>query len=162
MVTARGEEAAERHEAVLVPSGAAIEVLAGFYEGLTVAVDRESVAALTDAQRGGLYWAVYRREGDGGLSPLAPEAVGPPEEVARAIPREAMLIGDGLARYAETFAGRPQADATLWPPRAGTLARLGWAMHLRGEHIAADRLEPLYVRRPAPEEVLERRKRGGR
>ena len=41
MVTARGEEAAERHEAVLVPSGAAIEVLAGFYEGLTVPVDRE-------------------------------------------------------------------------------------------------------------------------
>ena len=41
MVTAGGAEAAEHEEAVLVPSGATVEVLAGFYEGLVVPVDRE-------------------------------------------------------------------------------------------------------------------------
>ena len=41
MVSAGGAEAAEHKEAVLVPSGATVEVLAGFYEGLVVPVDRE-------------------------------------------------------------------------------------------------------------------------
>jgi len=120
------------------------------------------VAAVTDAQRGGLYWAVYRRDDRGDLSATAPEAVGPPETVVRSLPAEAVLVGDALGRYPQVFAGRPQTDPSLWTPRASVLAQLGWAMHLRGEHTAADRLEPLYVRRPAPEEVAERRKRGGR
>jgi pSer/pThr/pTyr-binding forkhead associated (FHA) protein len=41
MEIAGGGEAADGKEAVLVPSGAAVEVLAGFYEGLAVPVDRE-------------------------------------------------------------------------------------------------------------------------
>ncbi len=41
MVNTSGEEAALRSEAVLVPSGASVEVLAGFYEGLELPVDRE-------------------------------------------------------------------------------------------------------------------------
>jgi len=124
--------------------------------------EARQVAALTDAQRGGVYWAAYRRDDRGDLVPTAPEAVGPPETVVGSLRADAVLIGDALGRYPQVFTGRPQADPSLWAPRASVLAQLGWAMHLRDEHTAADRLEPLYVRRPAPEEVLERRKRGGR
>jgi tRNA threonylcarbamoyladenosine biosynthesis protein TsaB len=124
--------------------------------------DALRVAAVTDAQRGGVYWAVYGRAKGGSLERERAEAVGPPEEVVRAAPAGALATGDGLERYAELFAGRPQADRRQWAPRARTVAALGWAMHRRGEHTAADLLEPLYVRRPAPEEVRDRRARGGR
>ena len=55
-----------------------------------------------------------------------------------------------------------RADADLGYPRASVVAELAWAMHLAGRHTPPEQLEPLYVRRPAPEEVWERRQRGGR
>ena len=124
--------------------------------------DAREVAVITDAQRGGVYWSRYTRAADGALVRASAEAVAPPEEVAGQLPPGALLMGDGLKRYGPLLAGRPQADESLWQPRAATVARLGWAIHLRGEHTPAELLEPLYVRRPAPEEVLERRRRGGR
>lgn len=121
-----------------------------------------SVAVVADAQRGGVYWAAYARDAGGSLTQTLPEAVAAPEDVAPLLPAGALVIGSGLERYADLFAAHPHADADLWYPRAGVVARLAWAMHLSGEHVPADRLEPLYVRRPAPEEVWERRQRGGR
>ena len=94
--------------------------------------DALRVAAVTDAQRGGLYWAVYGRAADGSLERERAESVGPPEEVARAVPAGALTTGDGLERYAALFAGRPQADRRQWRPRASTVASLGWALHPRG------------------------------
>jgi len=41
MVSSGGAEPAERTDAVPVPSGASVQVLRGFYEGLEVPVDRE-------------------------------------------------------------------------------------------------------------------------
>lgn len=41
MVPVEVAEPAERNEAVAVPSGASVQVLKGFYEGLEVPVDRE-------------------------------------------------------------------------------------------------------------------------
>lgn len=120
------------------------------------------VAAVTDAQRGGLYWAVYNRAGDGTLRQTGAEAVGPPEEVAAEVPTGAYVVGDGLGRYGPLFAGHPCAEERLWWPRASVVAELAWAMHLRGNHAPPEHMEPLYVRRPAPEEVRERHRRGGR
>ena len=40
------------------------------------------VAVVTDAQRGGVYWAVYGRAADGSLRREGAEAVGPPEAVS--------------------------------------------------------------------------------
>ena len=124
--------------------------------------DRATVAVLADAQRGGVYWATYARGGDGALVRTSAEAVSPPEDVAAQLPGDILVIGTGLERYGDLFGPRERAAADLWHPRASVVAELAWAMHLRGEHTPADRLEPLYVRRPAPEEVWERRQRGGR
>lgn len=124
--------------------------------------DRSGVAVVVDAQRGGVYWATYRRGPDGSLERTTEEAVAPPAEVASRLAEDMYLIGSGLERYADLFGDRPRAAEPLWWPRAGVVAELGWAMHLAGEHMAAEMLEPLYVRRPAPEEMWERRQRGGR
>jgi tRNA threonylcarbamoyladenosine biosynthesis protein TsaB len=124
--------------------------------------DVTDVAAVVDAQRGGVYWAVYQRQSDGSLLSSHAEAVSPPEDVVPHLGEGTLVIGSGLNRYADVFARFPQADESLWLPKAAAVAELGWAMHCRGEYTPADRLEPLYVRRPAPEEVWERRQRGGR
>jgi tRNA threonylcarbamoyladenosine biosynthesis protein TsaB len=124
--------------------------------------DRSAVAVIADAQRGGVYWATYARAADGSLQCTSPEAVSPPEEVAAKLPADIYLIGTGLEPYGAAFGDRPRADAALGHPRAAVIAELAWAMHQRGEHTPPDQLEPLYVRRPAPEEVWERRQRGGR
>ena len=121
-----------------------------------------AIAVATDAQRGGVYWATYARADDGSLSQTSGEAVGPPQDVAQHLPREAYLLGGGLDRYGDLFAAWRRADEPLWWPRASVVAELAWAMHLRSEHTPAESLEPLYVRRPAPEEVRRRRERGGR
>ena len=122
----------------------------------------KDVGVVTDAQRGGVYWARYERRAGGELVGVAAERVGPAEEAAADLGRETFLLGDGLGVNEKIFAGRRQGEAALWRPTAGRLAGLAWAAHLRGEYVAGELLEPLYVRRPAPEEVEERRRRGGR
>jgi tRNA threonylcarbamoyladenosine biosynthesis protein TsaB len=124
--------------------------------------EEQTIGVITDAQRGGAYWAAYHCGADGALVCVLGESVGEAEEAAQQLPRDAYLIGDGLERYGRTFAPWRQAEHSLWLPRAAVVAALGWRKHLAGEHVAAERLEPLYVRRPAPEEVWERRQRGGR
>jgi tRNA threonylcarbamoyladenosine biosynthesis protein TsaB len=121
--------------------------------------DERDIAVISDAQRGGVYWSRYTRTADGSLSRVTEEAVAAPEDVAAQLPAGALLIGDGPERYAPMFDRWRRADASLNRPRAATVARLGWTMHLAGCHTPAELLEPLYVRRPAPEEVLERRQR---
>ena len=138
----------------------AVPTLAAIAAGAPI--DQRDIAVLTYAQRDGLYRARYRRNDDGALECTERETVGPPEEAAGDLAAEVYLIGDGLARAAEVFAGRPQADPSLWLPRAARVAELGWQLHLQGKYAPAETLEPLYVRRPAPEEVAQRLKRGGR
>jgi tRNA threonylcarbamoyladenosine biosynthesis protein TsaB len=126
-----------------------------------VAAAEGLIGVVCYAQRDGVYWALFRRRDDGSLDRAAPESVGSPQEAAAEIPPDAILVGDGLDRCGEWFAGRRQADASLWTPRASVVADLGRRLHLAGRHTAADLLEPLYVRRPAPVEAAERRRQGG-
>lgn len=124
--------------------------------------DQRDIAVLTYAQKDGLYRARYRRNDSGALQCTESETVGPADEAAVELPGNVYLIGDGLGRAGQVFAGRPQAGQSLWLPRATKVAELGWQLHLQGRYTPPEELEPLYVRRPAPEEAAERRKRGGR
>jgi tRNA threonylcarbamoyladenosine biosynthesis protein TsaB len=121
-----------------------------------------SIGVVCYAQRDGVYWAAYRREDDGMLRRTVAEGVGSPQEAVAAIPPDALLVGDGLGRCGEAFAGRRWAEASLWTPRAAVVAALGLRLHRAGHHVAPELLEPLYVRRPAPVEIAERRRQGGR
>jgi len=78
-------------------------------------------------------------------------------------PRPVHLLGEGIPYY-EKFI--PQNDPTvvvtspdLARARAGVVATIGHAMARRGEFTDAQRLAPIYIRRPEAEEKWEGMKR---
>lgn len=80
--------------------------------------------------------------------------------LARA-PRPVHLIGDGLPYHRASI---PTDDASViiteestWRPRATIVAQIGWLMARGGQFTDADRLTPLYIRRPEAEEKWEQR-----
>lgn len=78
--------------------------------------------------------------------------------LARA-PRPVHLLGEGLP-YHEKFIPRDDASVIVAPPessraRAGVVATIGHAMARRGDFADAQRLTPIYIRRPEAEEKYE-------
>ncbi len=122
------------------------------------------IAVVSDALRGGVYAARFALPAEAGGVPeyMAGETVGPAEEIAEALPPDCLITGDGLKRFGALFGGWVHVPADLWQADASTVGRLGCWMLDRGRQIEAAKLEPLYVRRPSPEEVWQRRQRGGR
>jgi tRNA threonylcarbamoyladenosine biosynthesis protein TsaB len=53
--------------------------------------------------------------------------------------------------------GVPIVDQAQWTPRAATVAALAWRRHLAGQYDDALKLAPLYLRKSAAEEKLEKR-----
>lgn len=111
------------------------------------------VVVVLDARRREVFWARFRPTGDGsGLERLGSDAVGPPADVVgalAAVPVARLLVGDGLARYAEVFADVPdarQAPPADAPPSAAALVELATAALARGEGLAPDALAPRYLR----------------
>ena len=82
-----------------------------------------------------------RREG--------PELFDPATAAAR-IPADAVVVGDGIAPYADAFTGRSAAAA---PARAeaSQVARLALGRLARGERDAIDDVVPLYLRKTEAE-----------
>ncbi|MBV9293881.1 MAG: tRNA (adenosine(37)-N6)-threonylcarbamoyltransferase complex dimerization subunit type 1 TsaB [Frankiales bacterium] len=103
--------------------------------------DGERTAVVTDALRKQVYWAAYDAAGRRVDGP----DIGFPEDVAqrcRAV--SDAVIGPGREKYADAFVAL-KGDAEVWPV-AATLAELV-ADRVRSQ-AAAERLEPLYLRRP--------------
>ncbi|MDK1031563.1 MAG: tRNA (adenosine(37)-N6)-threonylcarbamoyltransferase complex dimerization subunit type 1 TsaB [Planctomycetia bacterium] len=115
------------------------------------------VAAILDAKRSGLFAEVFERRGCSLVRTYGPEVV-TPEEFAKALPRPAYVMGDGLKKSSALLADCAQADESLWMSSAATVARLGWALHEAGEHTLPEELKPLYIRRPEAEVLFEKRK----
>ena len=98
-------------------------------------------AAVTDARRRQVYWALY----DGGGSRVEGPDIAPAAEVAdRLRARVRDVVGPGATQYAEAFADFDVA-ATQWPD-AGRLAMSAARRHMSGAAAAA--LTPMYLRRP--------------
>ena len=104
------------------------------------------VAAAIDARMDEVYWGCYREQA-GEMCLVGSEAVLAPE--AASLPADASgdWFGAGTGwGYAERLALKPYAqDAALLPHAEDllTLARFAWA---RGEAIAADLAQPVYLR----------------
>ena len=106
-----------------------------------------------DAKRGELYMQLFKRTTEGWVSEL-PAGVARPEDLAEAIPQEAVLLGDALEAHGGFFQERGfgLAPEVLWRPRASAVAEL--ALELLKERGGDDvhTLVPVYLRRPAAEE----------
>jgi tRNA threonylcarbamoyladenosine biosynthesis protein TsaB len=74
-------------------------------------------------------------------------------------PRPVHLLGEGIP-YHEKFIPRDDSGVIVTPPelaraRASVVAKIGHAMARRGEFADAQRLTPIYIRRPEAEEKYE-------
>ena len=109
----------------------------------------EGVLVCNDARMGEVYWGVYRREADGGVTPLGAEAVSPPDRVGAGMPRAAHAAGNALPRYAALAERLREAGLQLHDgiyPRADAIARLGAVELGAGRGVPAEQALPVYVR----------------
>jgi tRNA threonylcarbamoyladenosine biosynthesis protein TsaB len=119
---------------------------------------RGLVAAIVDARRGEVYWALYRGDGNV-LKELRPPAVATPEHVAgelATLSPAPLAVGDGAWRYREPFeavGAHSAGPADRWPSPA-VIAELG-AGRLAEDRLAGGRQggegppelpAPLYLR----------------
>lgn len=109
----------------------------------------EAVLVCNDARMGEVYWCAYRRGADGTLTPLAGEAVSPPDGVGTGMPLARHAAGNALPRY-PALAGRLrtaglQLHDGLYP-RADAIARLGAIELAAGRGVPAEQALPVYVR----------------
>jgi tRNA threonylcarbamoyladenosine biosynthesis protein TsaB len=114
------------------------------------------IAAVIDARRGQLFSAFYRSV-PGGVQRLGPPAVGTIDDLVgelAASPEEVLCVGDGALRHRAALAELRRVElAEQWLafPSAAPLVQLAHARALREEWIAADAVEPMYLRRPDAE-----------
>lgn len=108
------------------------------------------ILAAIDARMGEVYAGAFERT-DGGVRPLGPEAVSPPDAVALPGADEGWQgVGTGFeamdgalrVHLAPRLTGVEAAEL----PRAGDVARLAAQAWARGEIVAPERVEPAYLR----------------
>lgn len=116
---------------------------------LAYPIAAERIIAAIDARMGEVYLGAFQREG-GGLHAVLAEAVGRPDLIA--LPEGNGWHGAGTGFAAADGALRTrmggqlqQVDAAALP-HAADVARLAASMFARGESVAAERVEPAYLR----------------
>jgi tRNA threonylcarbamoyladenosine biosynthesis protein TsaB len=119
------------------------------------AVDQgvRNVAPIIDAKMGQVYGAAFA------LDPprrLLPDFVGPVEELLPLLPPDAVVFGDGVARYRAALSGFQAGPEPWGQPRAAAVAELGSQAFLAGGGVDAHALAPLYLRLSTAEQKLQR------
>lgn len=110
----------------------------------------QPVVPFLDARKGNIYMACFAPDKNGLLQRTDPDTLQRPEEALRHFEEPAVLVGDGLKRYAELVssmapAGVEQADPSLWVPRADLLCRLAARRWPAGLVDDPHRLVPQYL-----------------
>ena len=90
----------------------------------------------------------------GAYVPVSEPREAEPEDYLGRQDRGCAVMGEGVAyhRRAVEASGLKILPETLWPPRAETVYRLGFARAARGEVSDRRTLVPLYIRPPDAEE----------
>jgi tRNA threonylcarbamoyladenosine biosynthesis protein TsaB len=110
------------------------------------------IAAVVDARRAEVYWALYR-VGPEGADRLTDPAVDPPDVVAGQLAgraEECLAVGDGALRYADQFATATKvylAGPERAYPSATGLVQLARPRAAAGDTIAPGALTPVYLRK---------------
>jgi tRNA threonylcarbamoyladenosine biosynthesis protein TsaB len=117
------------------------------------------VLAVLDARMNEVYWAQYRI--DGGV-PVATQAAALSAPAAVRPAGAPAVCGNGIAAYAEAFAGAPVAGAdTAILPHAVQVARLGAIALAAGQGVPAADAQPLYLRNKVAYTKAERAEMNG-
>ena len=110
------------------------------------------IAAVVDARRGEVFWALYRQV-PGGVQRLTDYAVSPPAEVASELMArgsETLAVGDGARRYAGILGEVSSVElggvGTAYPS-ASVLVELAQPLGVREEFVHPSSLAPLYLRK---------------
>ncbi|MGH8030604.1 MAG: tRNA (adenosine(37)-N6)-threonylcarbamoyltransferase complex dimerization subunit type 1 TsaB, partial [Arenimonas sp.] len=112
-----------------------------------IAQGRELVAAI-DARMGEVYVGRFGSDADGLVTSLGAEVLVAPDAAIANVPFDALGIGTGFAAAGGVLAAR-LGLVDVHPsalPHAADLARLAARDFIRGHAIAADVLEPTYLR----------------
>lgn len=114
--------------------------------------ERRALAAVVDARRSEVFWALYRPDPDPRKAPeaLTEPAVSDPRDVAKALASlgdRVLAVGDGASRYAETLAGAGVeiARPEFAYPSAETLLEIA-AIADTAAACRPEQLRPLYLR----------------
>lgn len=118
----------------------------------------DHVAVVLDAKRGNVYAAWYRRNG-AVMVPQSTAADVEPFAFLSGLPADCAVLGEGVTyhRAAIERASRMILPEPLWPPRAETVYRLGYAKALAGQFVNRRDLIPIYIRPPEAEEKFAAR-----
>ena len=125
-------------------------------------IEARPLVVVLDARVKAVYLATYEAAGGLWTRRFGPELMQPADAASR-VPADALVVGDGVGRYAEAFAGRVhRLDGRVSPTRADAsdVARLALSRLARGEHDAIDSVVPLYLRKTEAELKLEARPHG--
>ncbi len=154
IATCLGLRAATGLPLTLVPT---LEAMAGNANITTM-----SVCPLLISRRGEVYWAIFRRGGDGRLERVLNEQVGAPRTFTQSLGEPTFVFGagwltmDSAIRDPLTTSGLVTVGSEhLFKPSACSVARIGMAQLQRGE-VAGDVVAPLYVQRAEAEIQYER------
>jgi tRNA threonylcarbamoyladenosine biosynthesis protein TsaB len=116
-------------------------------EACRARIGAADVLAVLDARMNEVYWAQYRYL-DGAWTTVCAPALCAPGAVAPQPAAGLAACGNGFAAYPEAFAGKDFAAGAHADilPHARELAVLGLTALARGEAVAADAAQPLYLR----------------
>jgi tRNA threonylcarbamoyladenosine biosynthesis protein TsaB len=123
---------------------------------------RMLVVPAIDARRHEVYYAIYRSV-PGGVQRISDYELGTPEDLAGELAargEEALLCGDGIARFAPVFADLDRAELAgiaHAAPSLSALAELAIAHYQRGEFVPPAEVVPMYLRQSDAEISWETR-----
>lgn len=116
---------------------------------------QDKVLACLDARMSEVYAALYQRESDVWRC-LSGPVVCPPAAVPLPDTDGYIGVGSGFLAYPEMAQGHLAARAADCIPHARAMARLAAPRLLRGEGLAAEHAEPLYIRDKVALKICER------
>lgn len=114
------------------------------------------ICTVSDARKGEVYAAFFRRDLNGHVTRLSPDQVDAPERFFTQLHSPCLFLGDGIERYGDLIQHLCGPSAQLLPfssfhPRGAIIARIAWERFGRNERDDLGALVPLYVRKPDAE-----------